>query len=1193
MLPFSQNIMPLSYGLTTVAYSVTFPDFPSYYEDLTNIPAPQTCFNSYADKSCRKCKLEKINALKRYWQSMLWQVCEVVKKYDSVEIDGKEVLGWYILLSTEDREIIKEYGNLNGFLKSNPSLLIVNNRLKLKGEPDLTQFARSGEDSCCSLEDNPINTDHKYNADYSEVGNSIMDHSESTDYTVVCSEEMYTHEATNTHSRELVREVVNCKENVWFDQPSFKLQEASSEISKYKYTACASMVLEHKAVPNGPEFPKEKMRENDSSSTNLGTGNYSDNETVNLSHVEPHCSSAKPIDGSNQVTFADHFSSSYVQPDKISHKWEKTITETWNFSDHTEFTKEGIVSGSKRCSDFQDPSQALLEKEGQNVCQQQEPLLDKSEKLLDQECSASDICDETFLSIKSGSYSRSSSPFSIDYHSDTESYLFEEALEDLSSNYLCNQKNDFSVASPDVQSSSLPRAVSVDMNNRPEMTAKQHRNVSCNTDFSWLINCHSDKATQTKGTDCREMDVNTDITFPGIFAQGPVNVGSGGCQDLKDNRGNESLEELKQRVVRAELELLDVQRWMCWQLCWKTQQQSMEQHSFATLHVESAEHSLSMAGFNLLSALTEVEEKYLEIKSQVQSGVPLEYLVPLSMQLTKVKTPPYNLLNQCFMETCKLGIQKGSAGHSEDLQKNKPNRASTCLSTAKDLDKEIREDFPPKFSPEPNKNYVHVGNLALLVTEVELKTAFEKFNVSDIFLVESSVTSSYAVLVFTCSEKAQAAAKEMDGKMFFGKKIKVRVVKNSTENFQFASQEIKVCSATLPKDTTKLGTGEPQSFGVQPEDVSTFSKPIPHSESQISSKWKNRNVFSNIPYNRASSLGVNQSFPSASMYSTSSVFGCIPPSQWASRHLHFENGVPYNCRPSPAYAQYPYPLYAIPIASPFSYQAPVNTPMFKPSVNLNSNVQFLFGKNVGIGVQPQPTEKDPVHSNTVPVSSSTRMSNKNTSTVTPPTRKTDIQPASVITKSSENNGANSESARTKVACVASSISQITTTALKMPVVSDNWLPFENKTTDNSGKTCFTPAAPLRFPKFVPDSVTIPENHETCYSTIATNTKDPLTQPSNTDFQQSGSLHLEEVEWGVYPQLQESSELPVFIPNRLNLRQFEKVTKYLLEHHTDVTRDDIANALEEIRIGREGSLGGLTFPQIVRQASSKLAAKNIP
>lgn len=62
----------------------------------------------------------------------------------------------------------------------------------------------------------------------------------------------------------------------------------------------------------------------------------------------------------------------------------------------------------------------------------------------------------------------------------------------------------------------------------------------------------------------------------------------------------------------------------------------MEQHSFATLHVESAEHSQSLAGFNLLSALTEVEEKYLEIKSQVQSGVPLEYLVPLSMQVRSV-----------------------------------------------------------------------------------------------------------------------------------------------------------------------------------------------------------------------------------------------------------------------------------------------------------------------------------------------------------------------------------------------------------------------------------------------------------------------------------------------------------------------------------------------------------------------------
>lgn len=62
------------------------------------------------------------------------------------------------------------------------------------------------------------------------------------------------------------------------------------------------------------------------------------------------------------------------------------------------------------------------------------------------------------------------------------------------------------------------------------------------------------------------------------------------------------------------------------------EKQSLEKHAEVMQEV-FAEHSQPVAAFNILSALTEVEEKHLEMKKQIQSGVPLDTLVPLSMQV--------------------------------------------------------------------------------------------------------------------------------------------------------------------------------------------------------------------------------------------------------------------------------------------------------------------------------------------------------------------------------------------------------------------------------------------------------------------------------------------------------------------------------------------------------------------------------
>ncbi|XP_005411261.1 PREDICTED: RNA-binding protein 44 isoform X1 [Chinchilla lanigera] len=62
----------------------------------------------------------------------------------------------------------------------------------------------------------------------------------------------------------------------------------------------------------------------------------------------------------------------------------------------------------------------------------------------------------------------------------------------------------------------------------------------------------------------------------------------------------------------------------------------------------------------------------------------------------------------------------------------------------------------------------------------------------------------------------------------------------------------------------------------------------------------------------------------------------------------------------------------------------------------------------------------------------------------------------------------------------------------------------------------------------------------------------------------------------------------FIPaNTLNLSSFTKIIKRLAELHPEVSRDDIIDALQEVRMNRKGFLNGLSISTIVEMTSSVL------
>ncbi|XP_027731073.1 RNA-binding protein 44 [Vombatus ursinus] len=104
-----------------------------------------------------------------------------------------------------------------------------------------------------------------------------------------------------------------------------------------------------------------------------------------------------------------------------------------------------------------------------------------------------------------------------------------------------------------------------------------------------------------------------------------------------------------------------------------------------------------------------------------------------------------------------------------------------------------RDKRNPEFTPEkkirepsqrePNRNYlIHVGSLCPSVSETDLMSHFQKYQVSEVSICTSSHNYRYASLVFKKANKARMAVEEMNGKEINGKSVSVRLVKTPVEN---------------------------------------------------------------------------------------------------------------------------------------------------------------------------------------------------------------------------------------------------------------------------------------------------------------------------------------------------------------------------------------------------------------------------
>ncbi|ELR48297.1 RNA-binding protein 44 [Bos mutus] len=104
-----------------------------------------------------------------------------------------------------------------------------------------------------------------------------------------------------------------------------------------------------------------------------------------------------------------------------------------------------------------------------------------------------------------------------------------------------------------------------------------------------------------------------------------------------------------------------------------------------------------------------------------------------------------------------------------------------------------------------DKGYLmHVGGLCPSVSEADLRSYFQKYEISDISIYDSSPNYRYASLAFKKNSDAKMAVKEMNGIEIKGKSVNVRLVKTPGEYTPLSSKNgNKVSFSNLEKSTSK------------------------------------------------------------------------------------------------------------------------------------------------------------------------------------------------------------------------------------------------------------------------------------------------------------------------------------------------------------------------------------------------------
>ncbi|OPJ80244.1 RNA-binding protein 44 [Patagioenas fasciata monilis] len=309
-------------------------------------------------------------------------------------------------------------------------------------------------------------------------------------------------------------------------------------------------------------------------------------------------------------------------------------------------------------------------------------------------------------------------------------------------------------------------------------------------------------------------------------------------QTVKDSTSS-CCQKILQRAIEAELQTLNTHYQMCYQHCLKIYKLALEETTCFSRCNRNTELCSS-----LMLVLEELKENYNRMRMKIKMGIPLNALPPLSveMKLFPISSPyvPSKFFREDLCYDSVSGTRKADFEapklQERKISVNMDNPQTVCLTDAsqpsestssktfeeqhKDQDMECgcvkneegseywfdaKEDLTvPDFSVIPeetekqqekqdtvdaretkknesgNECFIRVGGLSSSVSEGDLRSHFQKYQISDILMCVDSGNYRYAFICFKKTNKAKLAVEEMNEKKIKGKTISVEFVKHSS-----------------------------------------------------------------------------------------------------------------------------------------------------------------------------------------------------------------------------------------------------------------------------------------------------------------------------------------------------------------------------------------------------------------------------
>ncbi|XP_040608961.1 RNA-binding protein 44 isoform X2 [Mesocricetus auratus] len=410
----------------------------------------------------------------------------------------------------------------------------------------------------------------------------------------------------------------------------------------------------------------------------------------------------------------------------------------------------------------------------------------------------------------------------------------------------------------DVSRGANTRSSVMSTSSNTEITLKKHEpherqteklSVACNTDWSCRQDCRDAQMTVPKesgrplsmdclkpsGISLNENSLELRKSFNATDRKKHPERAFQLCEEM--NLPSKCCEKTIERAMKAEMHLLDVCYQMCHRHCSHIYKLVMESRAGVNRNLSSNSAKKEL-GSTLLSVLGDLKVRYLNLKEKVHKGIPLEELPPLSMESKLLSA--FSDFASRLMEEEACGL---AGANSEPANQSVPD-VDTSLSLQKTLSQMsfVSDSSHPKQDKSPvsdgfkncdinigftqlklddkesemkngellrrTKGFlIHVGGLCPSVSEADLRTHFQKYQVSEIS-IDDSTNYRYASLAFAKNSNAKMAVKEMNGIEINGKSVNVRLVKIPGEHTPPLLSKTGNSTSVNPleKNTNKEGT---------------------------------------------------------------------------------------------------------------------------------------------------------------------------------------------------------------------------------------------------------------------------------------------------------------------------------------------------------------------------------------------------